>query len=104
MLQKYQEMEQRLEDSERQVEEQKVALEESQGKSALASSVIISAQNQVVIEEKQLEKVEKAFSSNQMMQYGDNMGGEIGVRKIQELLLDSEGASKNLSKPMIAHY
>lgn len=39
-----------------------------------------------------------------MMQYGDNMGGEIGVRKIQELLLDSEGASKTLSKPMIMHY
>lgn len=38
-------MEQRLEDSERQVEEQKAALEESQGKSALASSVMITAQN-----------------------------------------------------------
>lgn len=35
-----------------------------------------------VIEEKQLQKIEKAFDKNQMMQYGSNMEGKIGVRKI----------------------
>ena len=52
-----------------------------------------------------MEIIEQAFDKNQMMAYGENVsGGQIGVHKIQELLLDSEGASKNLSKPMIFHY
>jgi hypothetical protein len=52
-----------------------------------------------------MEIIEKAFDKGQMMAYGDNLSeGQIGVHKIQELLLDSEGASKNLSKPMIFHY
>jgi hypothetical protein len=39
------------------------------------------------------------------MQFGDNLtSAEIGVRKIQELLLDSDGANKELCKPMIMHY
>lgn len=39
------------------------------------------------------------------MLYGDDNLGAIGVKKIQELLLDSEGATqRNLAKPMIFHY
>mmetsp|Transcript_7119 Transcript_7119/g.12013 ORF Transcript_7119/g.12013 Transcript_7119/m.12013 type:complete len:281 (-) Transcript_7119:32-874(-) len=40
------------------------------------------------------------------MSYGDNVsGGQIGVRKIQELLLDSEGVNgQTLSSQMIQHY
>ncbi len=37
------------------------------------------------------------------MQYGVDRPGMIGVRKIQELLLDNDG-KKDLSKPMIFHY
>jgi hypothetical protein len=29
--------------------------------------------------------------------------GQLGIKKIQDLLLDSDGA-KNLSKPLITHY
>ena len=39
------------------------------------------------------------------MRYGDDNLGAIGVKKIQELLLDSEGATqRNLAKPMVFHY
>ena len=40
-----------------------------------------------------------------MMKYGENQSeGQVGVLKIQELLLDSDGANKNLCKSMIQHY
>lgn len=46
-----------------------------------------------VIEEQSLTKIEKVFDQSQMMRYGDDNLGAIGVKKIQELLLDSEGAT-----------
>ena len=52
-----------------------------------------------------LHKIEEAFDNSQMMKYGENVSeGQVGVLKIQELLLDSDGANKNLSKSMIQHY
>jgi len=38
------------------------------------------------------------------MKYGDNMGGQVGVRKIQELLLNSDDNPKLFSESMINHY
>jgi len=38
------------------------------------------------------------------MRYGDNNQAQIGVKKIQELLLDSDGNAQNLSQSMIEHY
>lgn len=40
-----------------------------------------------------------------MVRYGDENLGAIGVKKIQELLLDSEGATqRTLAKSMVFHY
>lgn len=39
------------------------------------------------------------------MKFGDNVSeAEVGVRRIQELLLDTEGSNKDLAKGMIMHY
>jgi hypothetical protein len=39
------------------------------------------------------------------MKYGDNISeAEVGIRKIQELLLDTEGGNKDLCKGMVMHY
>jgi hypothetical protein len=53
----------------------------------------------LIVEEKHLEKVATVFE-NQMSNLDD---AQIGIRKIQELLLDSENAS-NMGKPMTIHY
>ena len=83
-VEKYKDMEQRLEDSERQVEQQKIKLIEESQKSNMSPQRTDRSKfsQDQVIEEKQLQKIEKAFDKNQMMQYGSNMGGKIGVRKI----------------------
>jgi len=52
-----------------------------------------------------LTKIEQVFDQSHMMKYGEDNLGAIGVKKIQELLLDSEGATqRNLATPMIFHY
>lgn len=52
-----------------------------------------------------MSKIEEVFDQKEMMRYGEDNLGAAGVKKIQELLLDSEGANqRNLAKPMIFHY
>ena len=59
----------------------------------------------LVVEEESLHMIEEVFDQNQMMKYGENEGeGNIGVRKIQELLLNAEDNAVYLSKSMIIHY
>ena len=65
----------------------------------------MSPNKDLVVEEESLQKIEEVFDKNQMMKYGENQSeGEIGVRKIQEMLLDTDGNSKLMSKSLIIHY
>lgn len=50
-------------------------------------------------------KIASVFDQSEMVRYGDENLGAIGVKKIQELLLDSEGATqRTLAKSMVFHY
>lgn len=58
-----------------------------------------------IIEEQSLTKIASVFDQSEMVRYGEENLGAIGVKKIQELLLDSEGATqRTLAKSMVFHY
>jgi hypothetical protein len=66
----------------------------------------MSPAKSLVVEEESLSKIEDAFDTTQMMRYGaDQTDGEVGVRKIQEMLLDTDtDNSKFMAKSLVVHY